>query len=102
MLGTPPDVVPLALSYLRAVFLAMPAMLMFTLFTMALRGIADSTAPLLFIGASVVVDSGSNPLLILGLRPLPELGIGGRGSPPQAPSTWRRLCSWAMQVRPFR
>ena len=35
-LGTPEPVVPLALAYLRVVFLSMPAMLMFTLLTMAL------------------------------------------------------------------
>ena len=78
-LGTPAPVVPLALAYLRVVFLSMPAMLMFTLLTMALRGTGDSTTPLWFIGASVVIDSGLNPLLILGLGPLPELGIAGAG-----------------------
>jgi len=78
-LGTPEPVVPLALAYLRVVFLSMPAMLMFTLLTMALRGTGDSTTPLWFIGASVVIDSGLNPLLILGLGPLPELGIAGAG-----------------------
>ena len=79
VLGTPESVVPLALAYLRVVFLSMPAMLMFTLLTMALRGTGDSTTPLWFIGASVVIDSGLNPLLILGLGPLPELGIAGAG-----------------------
>ena len=70
---------PLALAYLRVVFVSMPAMLMFTLLTMALRGTGDSTTPLWFIGASVAIDSGLNPLLILGIGPLPELGIAGAG-----------------------
>ena len=79
LLGTPEPVLPLALAYLRVVFLSMPAMLMFTLLTMALRGTGDSTTPLWFIGASVVIDSGLNPLLILGVGPLPEFGIAGAG-----------------------
>ncbi len=79
MLGTPEPVVPLALVYLRVVFLSMPAMLMFTMLTMTLRGTGDSTTPLWFIGASVLVDSALNPLLILGIGPFPVLGIAGAG-----------------------
>ena len=38
LLGTPGDAAPLALAYLRVIFLAMPALLLLTLLMMALRG----------------------------------------------------------------
>ena len=76
-LGTPDAAAGLALSYLRVIFLALPLMLTFTLTTMALRGAGDATTPLWFMGLSVVLDSGLNPLLIAGLGPFPELGVAG-------------------------
>lgn len=80
LLGTPPDAVPLALAYIRAIFVAMPAMLMMTMLMMALRGSGDSLTPLWFMGLSALLDSGLNPVLILGLGPAPEMGIAGAGT----------------------
>ena len=40
--ATPGDAAPLALAYLRVIFLAMPALLLLTLLMMALRGAGDS------------------------------------------------------------
>ncbi|HYI42265.1 MAG TPA: MATE family efflux transporter [Sphingomicrobium sp.] len=77
MLGTPAGAHALALDYLRVIFVAMPALLMLTMLMMALRGSGDSMTPLWFMGLSVVLDSGLNPVFILGLGPAPELGIGG-------------------------
>jgi putative MATE family efflux protein len=77
LLGTPGGAMPLALAYLRVIFLAMPASLMMVLMMMALRGTGDSMTPLWFMGLSVVLDSGLNPLFIAGIGPFPELGIAG-------------------------
>jgi putative MATE family efflux protein len=44
---------------------------------MALRGSGDSLTPLWFMILSVVMDSGLNPVFILGLGPAPEMGIAG-------------------------
>jgi putative MATE family efflux protein len=77
LLGTPGDAAPLALSYLRVIFLAMPALLLLTLAMMALRGAGDSMTPLWFMLVAVVLDSGLNPVFILGLGPAPRLGIAG-------------------------
>ena len=77
LLGTPGDAAPLALAYLRVIFLAMPALLLLTLLMMALRGSGDSLTPLWFMMVAVVLDSGLNPVFILGLGPAPKLGIGG-------------------------
>ena len=77
LLGTPGPAEPLALAYLRVIFLAMPALLLLTLAMMALRGAGDSLTPLLFMIVAVVLDSGLNPVFILGLGPAPKLGIAG-------------------------
>jgi putative MATE family efflux protein len=77
LLGTPGDAAPLALEYLRVIFLAMPALLLLTLLMMALRGAGDSMTPLWFMIVAVVLDSGLNPVFILGLGPFPRMGIAG-------------------------
>ncbi len=77
VLGTPDTVAPLALDYLRVIFIGIPPMLMATLLMMALRGSGDAMTPLWFMGLTSVLDSGLNPVFILGLGPAPELGIAG-------------------------
>ncbi|HEY0276285.1 MAG TPA: MATE family efflux transporter [Paenirhodobacter sp.] len=77
LLGTPAETVPLALAFLRVIFAAMPAVLMLTLLMMALRGSGDAMTPLIFMALAVVMDTILNPVFILGLGPLPAMGIGG-------------------------
>src|SRR5437763_850828 len=77
LLGTPGEAAPLALAYLRVIFLAIPALLLLTLMMMALRGAGDSLTPLWFMIIAVVLDSGLNPFFILGIGPFPRMGIAG-------------------------
>ncbi len=77
LLATPAEVLSLALDYMRVVFLAMPAALMMTMLMMALRGSGDSMTPFWFMGLSVLLSAGLNPVFILGLGPAPALGIAG-------------------------
>jgi putative MATE family efflux protein len=77
MLGTPPESAPLALAYLRVIFIAMPPALVMVSWMMALRGSGDSLTPLWFMILAVALDSGLNPVFILGLGPAPRLGIAG-------------------------
>ena len=77
LLATPLPVVPLALAYLRVIFLGLPAALMLTMLMMALRGGGDSLTPLWFMLLSVILDSGLNPLFIAGIGPFQKLGIAG-------------------------
>jgi putative MATE family efflux protein len=77
LLGTPGPAAPLALAYLRVIFLAMPALLLLTMLMMSLRGAGDSLTPLWFMLVAVVLDSGLNPVFILGLGPAPRMGIAG-------------------------
>lgn len=76
-LKTPGQAMPLALTYLRVIFLGLPASMLLVLMGMALRGTGDSLTPLWFTGLSVLLDSGLNPVFILGLGPAPRMGIAG-------------------------
>ncbi|USI72684.1 MATE family efflux transporter [Sphingomonas morindae] len=77
LLATPPEAVPLALAYLRVIFLGVPASFLLVVLSMGLRGTGDSLTPFLVMVLTVVLDAGLNPVLILGLGPAPRLGIAG-------------------------
>jgi putative MATE family efflux protein len=77
LLAMPPNAMPLALAYLRVIFLALPAILIMIVLMMGLRGAGDAMTPLWFMILAVVLDAGLNPVLILGLGPAPALGIAG-------------------------
>ena len=77
VLATPADAAPLALAYLRVIFLAMPAILILVLLMMGMRGAGDAMTPLWAMLVAVLLDSGLNPIFILGLGPAPRLGIAG-------------------------
>lgn len=80
LLGTPPDALPYAVAYLRIIFVALPSMYFYSFLMMTLRGAGDSKTPFLFMGLSVVLDIGLNPLLMFGWGPFPKLGIAGSAS----------------------
>jgi putative MATE family efflux protein len=77
MLGTPADALPLARSYLRIIFVAVPMMNLLSFVMTVLRGAGDSRTPFFFMALAVVLDIVLNPLLIRGIGPFPELGIAG-------------------------
>jgi putative MATE family efflux protein len=74
---TPPEALPLAIAYMRVMFLALPASYTFFFVMAALRGAGDSKTPFIFLLLSVVLDITLNPLLIFGLGPVQGLGIAG-------------------------
>src|SRR3546814_6802537 len=55
----------------------MPASLLSVMMMMGLRGTGDARTPLIFMFVSVGVDLVLNTVLILGLGPIPAMGIGG-------------------------
>ncbi len=74
---TPPEALPLAVDYLRVIFLALPAMVIYNFLMMAMRGTGDAKTPFAFMLLSVGLDIVLNPLLIFGIGPLPRMGIAG-------------------------
>jgi len=76
-LATPGDAFALALTYLRIIFLSLPFSMMLVLITMGLRGTGDAMTPLWFGLLASALDAGLNPLFILGVGPLPAMGIAG-------------------------
>ena len=76
-LGTPPDALPLALAYMRIIFLALPFMGGLFFLMAVLRGAGDSRTPFIYLLLAVVLDIGLNPLLIFGWGAVPRLGIAG-------------------------
>src|SRR5271155_2604669 len=76
-LGTPPDALPLALTYMRIIFLALPFMGGLFFLMAVLRGAGDSKTPFIYLALSVALDIALNPLLIFGWGPIPRLGIAG-------------------------
>jgi len=74
---TPAAAMPLAIAYMRVIFLALPFLVLYIFTTSVLRGAGDSKTPLYFLILNVVLDIALNPLLIFGLGPIPRLGIAG-------------------------
>jgi putative MATE family efflux protein len=74
---TPADSLPLAIAYMRVIFLALPCLYMYAFVMAVLRGAGDSKTPFYFMLLSVVIDIGLNPVFIFGLGPIPRLGIAG-------------------------
>ena len=76
-MSAPQETFGLALTYLRVIFIAMPASMVTVILGMGLRGGGDAATPLKFMILSSVLDIALNPVLIGGLGPIPALGIAG-------------------------
>jgi len=71
------EVVPQMASYLKVLFLGMPAIFGFFVFAALMRGYGDTRTPMRIMVASVALNVVVDPILIFGLGPAPELGIVG-------------------------
>ena len=76
-MSTPADSLPLAVAYMRVIFLAVPCLYMYAFVMAVLRGAGDSKTPFYFMLLSVGIDIALNPVLIFGVGPIPRLGIAG-------------------------
>jgi putative MATE family efflux protein len=76
-MSTPADSLPLAVAYMRVIFLALPWLYMYAFVMAVLRGAGDSKTPFYFMLLSVAIDIALNPVFIFGLGPFPRLGIAG-------------------------
>lgn len=78
-MGTPPEVLPIALTYARAMMFALPLLFGSILVTSVLRGVGDTVTPLLMLLVSIAVTVVVTPALIRGVAGLPALGVAGAG-----------------------
>src|SRR5215472_6980222 len=76
-MSTPPDSLPLAVAYMRVIFLALPWLYMYAFVMAVLRGAGDAKTPFYFMMLSVGIDIVLNPVFIFGLGPVPRMGIAG-------------------------
>lgn len=76
-LGTPAASYDQALSYLRVIFITIPLASMNLMLSMGLRGVGESRTPMYAMILAVVLDIAFNPLLIIGIGPLPAMGVAG-------------------------
>jgi len=76
-MSTPADSLPLAVAYMRVIFLALPWLYMYAFVMAVLRGAGDSKTPFYFMMLSVGIDIALNPVFIFGFGPIPRLGIAG-------------------------
>jgi putative MATE family efflux protein len=74
---TPPESLPLAVAYMRVIFLALPFLYMYAFVMSVLRGAGDAKTPFYFMLLSVGIDIALNPVFIFGIGPIPRLGIAG-------------------------
>ncbi|MFW5992294.1 MAG: MATE family efflux transporter, partial [Halanaerobiaceae bacterium] len=77
MMGAEPRIVNDATGYIRVIFMGMPFMFGFFIFSSVLRGIGDTVTPAVMMFVSVVLNMILDPLLIFGIGFFPELGVQG-------------------------
>lgn len=76
-LGAQADVVPLATEYLRVSFIGLVFLFAYVIFQSLMRGVGDARTPLVIVFGTVVLNFCLDPLFILGLGPMPAIGVAG-------------------------
>lgn len=76
-MNTPPDVIPLAVAYLRIFVITIPFMFGLFLLTAIMRGVGDSKTPLYFQAGALLLTVVLDPLLIFGWLGFPKMGLNG-------------------------
>jgi putative MATE family efflux protein len=77
LMNTPEAIFDMALGYLRITVAGYILMYLGFLITSILRGIGDTSTPLIFMTIGTVINAVLDPLLIVGVGPFPRLGLNG-------------------------
>ncbi len=77
LMGTSDAVFGMAVGYMRLLLFTMPASFGIFLLASLLRGAGDSTTPLIFQVASVLLNAALDPVLMFGWLGAPKLGLNG-------------------------
>lgn len=75
LLGIDPKIMHLALPYVRWMLLCSPLLFIYITYTSILRGVGDSTTPLIASGLTILIGVIATPILIQGSFGLPKMGI---------------------------
>ena len=68
---------PLATVYMRVSFVGMPFLFAYVIFQSLMRGVGDARTPLYIVTGTVALNFVLDPLFILGLGPVPAMGVAG-------------------------
>ena len=74
---TPNESLPMAVTYTRVIFLALPSIYIYYFLSNILPAAGDSRTPFYFSLLAVATDTTLNPVLIFGVGPLRPLGVAG-------------------------
>ncbi|WP_010112251.1 MATE family efflux transporter [Acinetobacter sp. P8-3-8] len=75
LLGVDPKIMHLSLPYVRWMLLGSPFLFIYITYTSILRGVGDSTTPLIASGLTIVIGMITTPILIRGYFGFPQMGI---------------------------
>lgn len=74
-LGTDRDVMHLSLPYVQWMLAGSPLLFIYIIYTSILRGVGDSTTPLIASGMTILIGVFITPVLIAGYFGFPKMGI---------------------------
>lgn len=77
LMGTEPDVLPMAVSYLKISFLGIVFLFGFFVFQSLMRGVGDVRTPIIIVLGTVLLNLILDPLFIFGYGFIPAFGVGG-------------------------
>lgn len=77
IMNTPIEIFNLASEYLKISLIGFAFLYFFILVMALLRGIGDTMTPIVFLGASTLLNAILDPILIAGVGPFPKMGLNG-------------------------
>ncbi|MDD9795123.1 MATE family efflux transporter [Priestia megaterium] len=77
IMGTPVNIIDVTVHYARILFVAIPVLFLYFVYTTFMRGTGDSKTPFYFLVVSTVLNIIFLPILIFGWIGVPKLGVYG-------------------------
>ena len=77
LIKTPPEILPLASSYLTVFLLGLPFLFLYNAINTIFQGMGNSKTPLRLLVYATVLNVILDPVLILGIGPFPRTGVAG-------------------------
>lgn len=95
LIRTPESILQPASQYLKIFLIGLFPGFLYNLLSSILRGLGDSRTPLRFLVYATVVNTILDPILIVGLGPIPAMGIAGAAWATVAAQTLSAVLSFA-------